>query len=404
MREMQVKMFGGLNIQWKDTVVVESSSRVNKPLELLILLLLGRDHPFSNEQLTERLWEEDKVENPTGALKNAVYSLRRLLNQKIPDTEFITTVNHRYCWNPDIPLNVDLWQFEDHINRLTKEHKVLPVEERINIGLEAMELYAGDFLPLLSDRQWVLQEANYLRQMYLSAVKQTSELLLKRGRHADLEKVLAECNRAVMVEPLREDLYLCLFRAMQGLDMKTAILNYYPVISNLFFDELGEKMPDKVRDIYNWAAGSSNLPMEDIHNIQKDLDEATREAKPIQGAYCCPYEIFKHMFHMMVRSASREDNSVVLMLLTLSGEHGFTIPKEDLAHTMLKLKSVIQGTLRKGDVFSRYSRCQYILMLSVKDVSDCPVVEKRLRSAFTKNDPPLNVKLTMLSAQPNPIL
>ena len=32
--------------------------------------------------------------------------------------------------------------------------------------------------------------------------------------------------------------------------MKQAVLSYYPVISNLFYDELGERLSPELRDIY----------------------------------------------------------------------------------------------------------------------------------------------------------
>ena len=37
-------------------------------------------------------------------------------------------------------------------------------------------------------------------------------------------------------------------------DMKQAALSYYPVISNLFYDELGERLSPELRDIYLWAS------------------------------------------------------------------------------------------------------------------------------------------------------
>lgn len=81
---LQAKMFGGLQIQVGDRYLVEKGGRVNKPIELLVYLLLNRGTQITNEQIMEALWGDDEVENPAGALKNAAYSLRRQLTKAGP--------------------------------------------------------------------------------------------------------------------------------------------------------------------------------------------------------------------------------------------------------------------------------------------------------------------------------
>lgn len=404
MEKIQVRLFGGLTVKLGNKFIVNPGSHLNKPLELFALLLLSRAKPLTNEQLMACLWENDEAENPAGALKNAAYSLRQLLQKEAGNFSFVTTVDHHYCWNPKVPLDVDLWRFEEVTAALNEKGNSLSGEEQLRLGREAVELYAGDFLPLLSGRQWVVQEAGRLRRLYFSAIKHTSLLLLEKGDHASLEEVLSKCSRAIMLDPLCEDIYLYLFRAMKALELHAAILNYYPVVSNLFLDELNQNLPDEIRKIYLWASGSAGQPMEDIHQIRQDLDEVTRNLLPISGAYYCPYEVFKHAFHMVVRSASRAENRVMLMLLTLSDERGYSIPKTELAKIMIQLKGTVQKILRKGDVFSRYSRSQYILMLSVRSPSDCPAIGDRIRKAFVKINPPSYVKLSILTAETNPLL
>ena len=74
--------------------------------------------------------------------------------------------------------------------------------------------------------------------------------------------------------------------------MKQAVLSYYPVISNLFYDELGERLSPELRDIYLWASQGANQMKENLRQIQQDLGEITRDARPIHGAYYCEYEMF----------------------------------------------------------------------------------------------------------------
>lgn len=398
---LQIGMFGGLQVSCGSRTLAETHSHISKPLELLVLLVLNRNSQISNEQLIEALWEEGEVENPAAALKNAAYSLRKSLQALCPGVSFVVTRERQYCWNNQAPVELDV----EHFGAL--HHEIGEEEDpglRLEKCREALGIYNGDFLPSLADRHWVIPRASALRQQYLDITITAASLLLNCRTKATAEEALALCNRAVLVEPLDEELYLHLFAAMQQLGMKTAVLKYYPVVANIFFDELGEAMPASLRSVYQWASESSNPAADDILHIQKDLDEVTRDSRPIRGAYFCQYEVFKHMYHMVVRSTARTGGCVALFLLTLLPLHGQTVPKQEHVRVMLALKEQVQRVLRKGDVFSRYSRNQYVLMLSVRDMEDSRVVQERLREAYRRLNPPRTLRMDVTAARPESIV
>lgn len=237
--KMEISLFSGMTILWNGTPILEHSARLNKPLELLALLLLRGDKKLTNEQLMDGLWESDEIENPAGALKNAAYSLRKFLQKADKEKRFIITESGRYIWNPEISVTTDVWEFEQEA-RLADQPGT-PAEERIPHARRSLKLYTGDLLPSLSMQQWVIQYSSYLRQTYLRTVKNLAATLCERGGREDLEETLDICNRAALLEPLHEELYRYIFNTMRRLDMKQAVLSYYPVISNLFYDELGER-------------------------------------------------------------------------------------------------------------------------------------------------------------------
>lgn len=399
--EIEIVTFGGFYLKYDNKPIIEKQMRFNKPLELLVLLLQNKN--FSNEQLMEQLWEEDDIENPAGALKNAVYSLRKILRAISPQEDFIVIQGNKYCWNSKINVLCDLWEFEKTQQNLSKE-KAPDTIKQLEMCRRALKLYTGDFLPEGQNRRWIMQSANYLRQEYLSTVFKLGEILLKRESKSGFSEVLAECNRGILLEPLCEDLYVCLFAAMRKLDMKSAITNYYPVVANMFFDELGVAMPESVCDVYVWASEGSNKTLESIRHIQQDLEEVTRDTRPIRGAYCCPYEMFKHIFHMVVRNAVRNDNSVILMLFTLNSKTSMPVAKGVLVKAMLYLQEVIKEALRKGDVVSRYSRNQYIIMISVAKDEDCEIVEQRIQKQFNSQKISSTIQLAVVTGKPDPIV
>ena len=399
-KRLQAKMFGGLQIHVGDQYLVEKGGRVNKPIELLVYLLLNIGAQITNEQLMEALWGEDEVENPAGALKNAAYSLRRLLTKVGLDQECIITRDRQYAWNPDVPVDLDVDRF-NKLYEAAMQNPDVSDEEMVRCCREALALYAGDFLPGLSDRYWLMTRASTLRQRYLNMVLHLSDRLLASDERSGAEEVMNLCSRALLLEPLSEDIYLRHFTALRKLDMKAAVLSYYPVVANMFLDEVGQPLPESVREIYRWAAEGANLPMEDIRHIQKDLDEITRDDRPIRGAYFCPYEVFKHMYHMVVRNATRNSEDVILLLVTLVP---LEAPKQEMIRGMLSVKELIKNMLRKGDVFARYSRNQYVLMLSVKNTDDYKIVRDRLLTRYEKSGMSQVLRMQVTIGIPDPIV
>ncbi|MEG2698774.1 MAG: helix-turn-helix domain-containing protein, partial [Ruthenibacterium sp.] len=106
-----VTLFGSMSVCCGKQFMIRHTNRPTKPWELLALFLLYRGKHFSNQQLMDMLWE-DEIENPAGALKNAVYSLRKTLQMADSETAYISTDNGGYLWNEDVSVEVDAIQFE----------------------------------------------------------------------------------------------------------------------------------------------------------------------------------------------------------------------------------------------------------------------------------------------------
>ncbi|MFQ7003916.1 MAG: BTAD domain-containing putative transcriptional regulator [Ruthenibacterium lactatiformans] len=398
--KMEISLFSGMTILWNGTPILEHSARLNKPLELLALLLLRGDKKLTNEQLMDGLWESDEIENPAGALKNAAYSLRKFLQKADKEKRFIITERALHL-EPGNLRHHRCVEFEQEA-RLADQPGT-PAEERIPHARRALKLYTGDLLPSLSMQQWS-SISSYLRQTYLRTVKNLAATLCERGGREDLEETLDICNRAALLEPLHEELYRYIFNTMRRLDMKQAVLSYYPVISNLFYDELGERLSPELRDIYLWASQGANQMKENLRQIQQDLGEITRDARPIHGAYYCEYEMFKSVYQMVARSAARSNSHVLLILVTFEGKNGQTVAKQEIVDAMARGKEVIRESLRKGDVFSRYSRNQYILMLTVTSPADSVVVENRIKDAFKEVRLSAKIELRMKAQELDPIV
>ncbi|MEG0768296.1 MAG: BTAD domain-containing putative transcriptional regulator [Ruthenibacterium sp.] len=374
-----VTLFGSMSVCCGKQFMIRHTNRPTKPWELLALFLLYRGKHFSNQQLMDMLWE-DEIENPAGALKNAVYSLRKTLQMADSETAYISTDNGGYLWNEDVSVEVDAIQFEAAAEYfLCADH---PQEQRVEQAKRAARLYNGDILPGIGQRRWVMQYNISLHNKYVRIVLGVAELLQSRGCLEDFQTILNICNRAVQMEPLQEEFYLYIFKAMQELNMHKAILSYYPVVSNLFYDELGIPLTQEICDIYHQASQGGDGVQTDFYKMQQNLTEKAENPNERKGAYYCEYDTFRSLYQVMARTTERTGENILVLLVTVTAQPDKKADRQELLDAMVNLKRILGATLRRGDVFSRYSRNQYAMMLVIHDFKDEAIVKKRICSAY----------------------
>ena len=108
---------------------------------------------------------------------------------------------------------------------------------------------------------------------------------------------------------------------------------------------------------------SKNELETDLSVIQSDLSE---EAEP-EGVFLCEYGVFRQIYRLEVRRSARLGLSEYVLLLTVTPK-AYVSQNSDtylkvINDAMEQLKGVLNGSLRIGDVASRYSGSQYVVML-----------------------------------------
>lgn len=112
------------------------------------------------------------------------------------------------------------------------------------------------------------------------------------------------------------------------------------------------------------------VPM-DMDSLDKDMElisSELREDGTVKGACCYSYDAFQHIFRFVERGLKRSSQKAYVLLLTLTNGKGELPPLAGRSEQMQELENVISGSLRTGDVFTRYSSGQFLLM--VLDVSE----------------------------------
>ena len=119
--------------------------------------------------------------------------------------------NGDYLWNPDIPMTLDIEEFEALCRKASAEEDE---SLRLQLYRRALALYQGDFLSKLSTEHWVIPISTYFHQLYLDAVEGTLSLLEERRLWTEVSQL---CISALKLEPYSEPLHCHLMRSYLAL-------------------------------------------------------------------------------------------------------------------------------------------------------------------------------------------
>ncbi len=133
-----------------------------------------------------------------------------------------------------------------------------------------------------------------------------------------------------------------------------------------------------------------------LDGIQEDLlyiRKMLQEQEPIKGSYCVEYEGFKNISRFIRRGMERNERQVVYILFTLTGREGAG-PNVDTVQPMINcLEDVIKESLRVGDVATRYSNSQMVVILMDTNMENADAVANRIFSDFLKRISDTEVEL-----------
>ena len=162
----------------------------------------------------------------------------------------------------------------------------------------------------------------------------------------------------------------------------------------MFYSRFGVNPSSRLTDLYKEIISVTKTSQMDLSIIKEELRE---DYTP--GAFYCEYAIFKDIYFLNMRTIARTGASVHIALLTLSGLGGDKPKQKALNRAMEKLKDAIGLSLRRGDVYTRFSVSQYLVMLPSASYENSIKVVERIIRAFRQQSPKAAVTIKY-SVQP----
>jgi len=375
---MRVEMLGGFAIISNDIRITEQARKSSKVWRLLQYLVTNRYRSVSQDELLEVFCDEDLQVNPGSVLRTMVYRARGALEKSGLDCadNLIIAKSGGYSWNNSIPCTTDIEEFETLIKKAGIEG--IDKKFQLELLLQAAELYKGDFLPNSTGDLWVIPLVRYYRTLYLGCVHDAVDLLDSFDRNIEAEEL---CTRALCIDPFDEQLIEHHLKALITQEKTDEALKVYKKMETMFFDVLGVNFSDNLRSLY------SKIQYQDTKS-QMTLDELLEDwlsDADFPGAYYCDASIFKALYQIEARSVPRSGRNAFIIRFDTKHEPG----GKD-GGIMKQLGAAIPGCLRMGDLFTRSSPSQYMILLYSLTQEDCQMLINRiLRSIDSKYLPSL---------------
>ena len=372
---LTVETLGRFRVRQGDAVLDDNNIHSVRLSNLLIYLILRRNQTTMPDEIADAVWQEGEVGNPAGALKNLMYRLRRLLEQYFGKQNYILSDRGSYRWNPEIEVQVDVEIFEKRYAKWKKlsEKKTEPLEQ-------LLEAYTGTFLPKLAELYWVVARSAYYQSLYLSGVRALIQKYVEAEAYAKLELL---CGHVLKTGEAEEDLYYYLIYAKLKQEKWKSAMETYETGTLRLKEELGISKTAKLDEIYEKLirANASDMP-DKMRKVKASMEETETE-----GVFFCGYPVFREIYRLEMRKAIRFQEKEAMLLLTMepagSGHRKWSqIDEFRIKNGMNRLGEVIKGSLRTGDVVSRYSRSQYVILLFSCSCEDGELVAERIVHRF----------------------
>ncbi|MBR4724429.1 MAG: hypothetical protein IK071_01470 [Lachnospiraceae bacterium] len=382
-----IKTFGGFSMTHGDKTISDQDNRSKKLWIILEYLIAFHDRHVPQSTIIDLIWNEESVSaDPENALKTALHRIRAMLDElQLSEKKTIIHKQGTFSWNKAIACEFDFEQFVELYNKALSGDK--DDDEKINLLMQAFDLYNGEFLPKCSTESWASNLATRYQNIFEKLVNELAQLLIKYDRYSDVTDI---CGKAASLDPLDENINYYLVMGLFKSGNQPKALEQYKRITDIYYNEFGIESPERFQKLYDEITSHQSGFEADLKSIQNNLYEKNAE----KIAYYCDYSVFQHFYKIQARTCERNGMSIFLMLLTVHGKDKLTDNKELIKNAMERLQSVVSSSLRSSDIFSRYSVNQFIAMLPTACYENSLTVGERILKRFDSLRPKMKVNVS----------
>ena len=237
-KAIKVTMLGKFTL-WEEGMdqprVISLTGRSRRLWVLVAYLIMHRDRGVPAQELIDLLWPDAEGGNPMGTLQNNASRARNALTDLgFADAKrLIVCEDGFYRWAPHRDTVLDSEEFE-RLARQALEQK--NQTEGLPLALEAVSLYAGDFLPESAMEFWCVSINTYYRSLYIRLCRAAVGWLMAADRTVEAERL---CSFVLQLDPAAEEFSVYLMRALILNRNPKKALEHYEYTRQMYRESFG---------------------------------------------------------------------------------------------------------------------------------------------------------------------
>ncbi len=375
---LYVTTLGGFSLAWPDrdgaSIAADRGHTSQQVWDLLAYLCVSYPRQVEEAEMVRALWEDGRTVDPSGALKMVIQRARGLLEELgFPDGKNVLLFRRGLLsWAPGLEVCLDIREQE----RLCRAFAAEP-GKNLSAVLDFLPRCEGEFLPGAGRLAWVSSMRTACRGRCLQLLRGAAECLGEAGRY---DEAIRLCRKATEMDPYEERTQIMLMRLLHASGATQSALWHYRTVSKMYVDQLGIAPSGKMSACYQELARAGRTEEPDLLAVQKRLEEGGGLVRPMY----CEYPVFRTIYHLTARSMPRAGFEAQLALLTVLERDGTLPSMSRCGAAMETLRSTGLSSLREGDVCTRFSPNQYLLLLPSAAQEDAQATLSRCLAAFEK--------------------
>ncbi len=373
-KTLRISLFGGFSIRLGETEIFrENKIKTNKALQLMVFLLCSPGRKAGTEALVNSILDADELENPNAVCKNLIYRLRKILrdNGLVDESEeavvFENDAYHlRLNCVSDLEAFNACWDMLDNLDQA----------DTFESCKQALSLYRGVFLGGMLSDFWVSEQLSFLENRYFEFLNKLLELVQAQGCY---QEVLDELSQAFGLYPHQENIYLNYIKALYECKHFNRAFQVYDNVCERLLSDLGLQPPPNLLELMKTLTLENEVTAQNTNEVHQNLCKS----EVFENAHECGLYEFSHIYQAMLMGVMGIDNTMRLVLCTVYDENGDAFPiSPRLEGISQYLRKSLRASLLSGDVFTRYSASQFIILLKDSDEECCRGITSRVRTHF----------------------
>lgn len=357
---LRIEILGPFRLIIYDQKIPIEAWKSRKALLLLKYLATRHGEKIPSDVLIDFLWPDSEFETSIHNLHTTIYFLRKLLKDHIPKhllySDWIHFNNGLYWLDSSDEVSVDVVDFLSLCRESEDLEKVDPLRS-LEVGLQALGLYRGCFLPEDLYADWTETVRENCCAKYVELALRTCRLLV--DYHGDYKTADSVCRAALGHAPYREELHQLQMRVLVAMGRLPEAVFQYHACAKVLHDELDlEPCPQTKALLKEIKANQGELICP--HEINKE------------GGLICDRATFSSILTLEQRRLDRKQHPLLIITVSLDG----AITNAQL-HDIF---SALSESTRKGDAVTHWSKQLFAILLSDTDDHGADAVQKRVRT------------------------